>query len=162
MLVGGLSEQQKERFSRAFLVAAASGADFAYDFPMDDRSGVDMTVQDHRYVLDFQLKATAVPKAHGDNLVFDLDVRTFNLLASTDRAGYGVLALVVINETPSNWVRMCDQSTTLAHCAYYLPLTGMEQTDNTATVRLTIPRANRLTPEAMKTLMSQARARWSA
>jgi hypothetical protein len=119
-------------------------------------------VQDHRFILDFQLKSTAVPRTSGSDILFDLDVRTYNLLASPERAGLGVLALVVVHQEPTRWVKVCDESTALAHCAYYLPLTGRRLTENQATVRLSIPRSNRLTPDAMRHLMDRARARWSS
>ncbi len=103
-----------------------------------------------------------MPKTTEDDIQFDLDVRTYNLLASTDRAGLGILAVIVVHEAPSSWVDMCDETTTLTHCAYYLPLTGMPETSNTATVAPNHPRTDTLTPDAMRALMDVARARWSA
>jgi len=160
--MGGLSEQQKERYSRAWIVAAASGADYRYDILMDDQDGVDMTVRDRRQLLDFQLKATSHPVVHDGHLIHDLDVRTYDLLRDPQRSGMGVLALVVVDEDPTDWLEMDSDSTLLARCAYYLPLLGLPDTQNTATVRLKVPVANLLTIDAMKRLMGQAAARWAS
>lgn len=160
--MSGFSEHQKERFSRAFIeaAAAASSDDTTCDFPKDDVEGVDVTVRRQGYVVDFQLKSTAGPKRSGDHLNFDLEARTYNLFVNPTRSGLGVLALVVLHEQPEKWVDMRHEVTSLAHCAYYLTLTGMQRTANTAKIRLRIPLANRLTPAAMRELTDAAQSRW--
>ena len=94
--MGDGSPKQKERFSRAWVIAAASAADFTYEIVVDDERGVDMTVHSHEHTIDFQLKATSSPEVQDGCLVHDLDVRTYNLLRSEQRSGYGVLAVIVI------------------------------------------------------------------
>lgn len=69
--VGEGSPKQKERFSRAWVIAAASAADFTYEIVADDERGVDMTVHSHHDTLDFQLKATSNPEVQDGCLVFD-------------------------------------------------------------------------------------------
>jgi hypothetical protein len=160
--MAGLAEQQKERFSRAWIVAAAAGADYTYDVIMDDLHGVDMTVHDGRRVLDFQLKATSHPIVKDDHLIHDLDVRTYDLLRDPERTGYGILALVVVHDDPLLWLDMDGAATRLARSAYYLPMAGLPAKANAATVRLRIPLSNLLTIEAMKSLMSLAAARWGS
>jgi|SRR5680860_276695 len=160
--MGGLAEQQKERFSRAWIVAAAAGADYAYTVVMDDLHGVDMTVSDQRWVLDFQLKATSHPNIKGNHLVHDLDMRTYDLLRAPERAGYGVLALIVVHQDPTQWLDMDASGTRLARSAYYLPMAGLPAKENTAKVRLQIPLSNLLTIDAMKLLMNMAAARWAS
>jgi hypothetical protein len=160
--MGGLAEQQKERFSRAWIVAAAAGADYTYDVLMDDLHGVDMTVRDQRWVLDFQLKATSHPTIKGNHLIHDLDVRTYDLLRDPERTGYGVLALIVVHDDPQQWLDMDGAGTRLARSAYYLPMAGLPAKENTATVRLRIPLSNLLTIAAMKSLMNLAAARWAS
>lgn len=160
--MGDGSASQKERFSRAWVIAAASAADFTYDIVMDDLRGVDMTVHSHEGTVDFQLKATSKPEVKDDHLIHDLDVRTYDLLRSKTRSGYGVLALIVVGGDTASWHVMDSDGTSLTTSAYYLPLFGMGETVNKATVRLKVPMTNLLTPDAMKGLMDAQAARWAS
>lgn len=162
MPVGDGSPKQKERFSRAWVIAAASAANFTYEIVADDERGVDMTVHSHEHTLDFQLKATSNPELQEGCLVHDLDIRTYNLLRSITRSGYGVLALIVVGSETDQWHSMDDAGTKLAHSAYYLPLFGLPETANEATVRLKVPISNLLTSTAMQTLMDAQAARWAS
>lgn len=153
--------KQKERFSRAWVIAAAAAADFTYEIVADDERGVDMTVHSHDHTLDFQLKATSRPEVQDECLVHDLDVRTYNLLRSQQRSGYGVLALIVVADDTAAWHVMDHDGTSLTRSAYYLPLYGMPSTSNAATIRLKVPMANLLTPGAMRALMDAQAARWA-
>lgn len=161
-IVGGGSPKQKERFSRAWVIAAAAAADFTYQIVADDEHGVDMTIYSHDHTLDFQLKATSSPEVQDGCLIHDLDVRTYDLLRSQQRSGYGVLALIVVGADTAAWHVMDDRGTSLTRSAYYLPLYGMPATSNTATVRLKVPMSNLLTADAMHTLMAAEAARWNS
>jgi len=121
-----------------------------------------MTVHSNEHTLDFQLKATSNPDVQDDCLVHDLDIRTYNLLRSRQRSGYGVLAVIVVADDTMAWHAMNHDGTTLTCSAYYLPLFGMPPTSNTATIRLKVPRNNLLTPSAMQTLMDEQAARWAS
>ncbi|MGS0560534.1 DUF4365 domain-containing protein [Microbacterium aurugineum] len=158
-MADGVSKQ-KERFSRAWIVAAAATADYTYEIVADDERGVDMTVHSSEHTLDFQLKATSKPDLQDGFLIHDLDVRTYNLLRSTTRSAYGVLALIVLGPDTSEWHVLDHDVTTLAKCAYYLPLMGLPATTNAATVRLKVPLDNLLTADAMRSLMNEEAARW--
>lgn len=150
-----------ERYSRAWVVAAASAADFTYSIEPDDVHGIDMVVRSDKGILDFQLKATANPKVSDDSLIFDLDVRTYNLLREETRSGYGVLAVVVIDPDRSSWLTMNHGHTLLVRCAYFIELYGKPSTTNSTSIRLHIPRSNLLTVPAIKKLMDAAEARWT-
>lgn len=162
VIVGDGSPKQKERYSRAWVIAAAAAADFTYEIVADDERGVDMTVHNSEQVLDFQLKATSNPLVQDGCLIHDLDVRTYNLLRSRQRAGFGVLAVVVVAGETGEWLELDDDGTKLSRSAYYLPLLGMADTTNQATVRLKIPMTNRLDADAMKRLMEAQAARWAS
>ena len=162
VIMGDGSPKQKERFSRAWVIAAASAADFTYEIVADDERGVDMTVHSQEHTIDFQLKATSSPEIQDGCLVHDLDVRTYNLLRSEQRSGYGVLALIVVGPDTASWHVMDDGGTSLTRSAYYLPLFGLPATPNQATIRLKVPMSNLLTADAMKLLMDAQVARWAA
>jgi len=58
------SPKQKERHSRAWVVAAAKVANFPYEIVADDQRDLDMTVHSDAHTLDFQPKATSNPEIH--------------------------------------------------------------------------------------------------
>ena len=161
-MMGGGSPKQKERFSRAWVLVAAAAADFTYEIVADDERGVDMTVHSDVHTIDFQLKATSNPEVQDGCLIHDLDVRTYNLLRSEQRSGYGVLALIVVGADTASWHVMDDDGTSLTRAAYYLPLLGMPATSNEATIRLKVPMSNHLTADAMRFLMDAQAARWAS
>lgn len=162
IIVGDGSPKQKERFSRAWVIAAASAADFTYEIVADDERGVDMTVHSNEHTIDLQLKATSKPEVQDGCLVHDLDVRTYNLLRSQQRSSYGVLALIVVGGDTAAWHAMNDHGTSLTRTAYYLTLFGMPPTVNEATIRLRVPMENLLTVGAMQDLMDAQAARWTS
>lgn len=131
--IGG-SPKQKERFSRAWVIAAAAAADFTYEIVADDERGVDMTVHSHDHTLDFQLKATSRPEVRDDCLLHDLDVRTYNLLRPSQRSGYGVLAVVVVSDDPASWHVMDHDGTNLSRSAYYCGPQGYVAVDHLCSV----------------------------
>jgi hypothetical protein len=159
--MAGTPEQQMERYSRAWVVAAASAADFTYEIPMDDVHGIDMVVRSDLGVVDFQLKSTSNPDEDEEELKYDLDVRTYNLLREEKRAGYAVLALIVVDADRAKWLTGDHRHTRLVRSAYYLELFGMPSTTNSTKIRLRIPKSNLLTIAAMKTLMSASESRWA-
>lgn len=156
------SPKQKERFSRAWVIAAAAAADFTYEIVADDERGVDMTVHSPEHTIDFQLKATSNPVVQDGYLVHDLDVRTYNLLRSEQRSAYGVLAVIIVGDDTATWHVMDGTGTSLTRAAYYLPLFGMPATPNEATIRLKVPMSNFLTADAMNNLMNTQAARWGS
>jgi len=151
-----------ERYSRAWVVAAAAGADFTYQIHLDDVHSVDMTVRDDHHAIDFQVKSTAGPIDQGDAIAFDLDVTAYNRLRTTNRSGLGVLALVVVDDDRDKWLTFDEDGTRLMWTAYYLCLHGAPSVENEAKVRLKVPKANVLTIEAMKGLMLTSAARWAS
>jgi len=158
-IVSDQLNRQKEWLSRAFVQAIAATAGYSVQFCMDDFFGVDAVVSDHGIVVDFQLKATASPMFEGDVLKFDLDVATYDKMRDTTRSGPGYLVVVALPMEPSNWLRQSGDELAMRHCGYWLPLIGMPPTSNSSTIRLRVPRDNKLTVEHLGDIMRSARAR---
>jgi hypothetical protein len=155
-------DQKKEAISKEFLRILAHGHGFKVIEPGPDH-GVDLIVYpvttrvepsgktrflDSPYKLDFQLKATTVNGIvdDGDDIKFDLEVKNYNDLIH--RRGELLplhLVVVVLDSPPPDCVHMDEARIQLAGCAYwYLPPEDAVATDNVATIRITIPKANRL------------------
>lgn len=155
-------EQIKEAISREFLRVLANGHGFKVVEPPTDH-GVDMMVWpvsvrttpqggvrylDSPYRLDFQLKATtsAGVTDEATQIKYDLEAKTYNDLVARRADALPLhLVVVVLDAAPPACISVDDQGLSLTGRAYwYLPAAGAAETANTSTIRITIPKGNRL------------------
>ncbi len=161
-------DQQKEALSREFLRILANGHGFKVIEPPQDH-GVDMIVcpvtirqepngrlryLDSQYKLDFQLKATTSAGIvdTDENVKYDLDVKNYNDLVQ--RRGEPLplhLLVVVLQSSPPACIAVSQQQLGLLGQAYwYLPEDGAAVSNNQQQVRITIPKANRISTEFVR------------
>jgi hypothetical protein len=154
------TQQSKEWFSRAFLVAVASVAGYPVSWVggTEDINGVDATVWDGGVTVDFQLKATSSPNVDSEDLLFDLDVSTYHKLSGI-RSSPGYLLVVTLPKHKSEWATLNQAEMLLRHRSYWLDLSSMPKTVNTSTIRLRLPSENLLTALSITEIMRDARRR---
>jgi hypothetical protein len=152
-----------ESLSRAYLqaVAAQAGLNYAlftYDYGIDislrevERAGPYYV--DTGRAIDIQLRSTTGVIEVDAEVRFDLDVRTYDHLRD-DRAWVNrVLVLLVLPSEEARWVSQTADALTIQGRAYWLVLRGRPAVENTATVRVTIPRQNVVTPNALRQLLT--------
>ena len=153
-------EQRKEMISREFFRILAHAHGFkVIEQAMDH--GVDLVVcpvseriepsgriryLDSPYKLDFQLKSTTINSVadEAENIRFDLEAKNYNdLVARRSEILPLHLVLVVLNDAPPACVDIDDVRLSLMGRAFwYLPEEDEAPTQNTATVRIRIPKAN--------------------
>lgn len=155
-------EDIKEALSRQFLRILANGTGFKVTEPAPDH-GVDMVVcavtsriepngktryLDSQYKLDFQLKSTTINSIIDgeENIRYDLEVKNYNdLIQRRDEPIPLHLLVVVLNNRPPQCIHLDDQQISVIGTAYwYLPEEGEGPTENQNTIRITIPKANRV------------------
>lgn len=161
--INDVAGQQKEWFSRSFLVGIAAAAKFPVELTLNDVNGVDATVHDGGISTDWQLKGTSSPEysADGSTLYFDLDVRTYNLFVGA-RNSTGYLGVVVVPKDDADWAAVSERELSLRYCGYWQKVTGMAPTNNMATVRIHLPLHQKLTVTGIKEIMWAERNRISA
>ena len=159
-IVGDLSDQQKEWFSRSFLVGVAAAAGCPVELRLNDVNGVDATVHDGGIQTDWQLKGTSSPhfSADGAVLYFDLDVRTYNLFTG-DRNATAFLGVVVVPIDRAQWAAVSATELRLRHCGYWQQITGLKPTNNSSTVRIHIPVTQQLSVQQLSEIMRAERQR---
>jgi hypothetical protein len=160
-VVGDLTQQQKEWFSRAFVTAVSAAAGYTVEFRLNDVDGVDATIYDGGVSVDLQLKATSSPTKTDEFVSHDLDVRTYDLLRGV-RSSPGYLAVVVLPKQLSRWLHHTRERLLLRHCGYWLDLSGLPSTTNTSTVRIHLPLENTLSVPHLREIMRDARRRLTA
>lgn len=161
-------DQQKEAISKEFLRILAYAHGFKVIEPPQDH-GVDMIVcpvtvrqepsgrlryLDSQYKLDFQLKATTPTGIIEDEhqVKYDLEVKNYNDLI--ERRGDPLplhLLVVILSSAPPNCIEIDHQKLGVLGQAYwYLPDENELPSENQQQIRITIPKANRVSAHFVK------------
>jgi hypothetical protein len=153
---------RQESLSRAYIQAIASRCGLNCSFRAFDY-GIDVTVHEiqqrnARYVetgfnLDIQAKSTYGAIVTDTDVLYDLEVKSYDDLRDQDVGMPRILVLLVQPEVEADWTEVTENELMLRHCAYWLSLKGMGAVDNTRTVRVSLPKANRFSVEALQGIM---------
>lgn len=159
------TNQRQEALSRAYVraVAAQAGAicidaspDFGIDMLLREVEQRDQSYRDTGPQFDLQLKSTTRAEVRDTEVIYDLEVRAYDLLR-TARERPRLLILLVLPEDEAQWLSQSAEQLILRRCAYWLSLAGAEPTTNQATVRVSIPRASVFSVEAIRALIEAAK-----
>jgi hypothetical protein len=146
----------KEQFSRAYVRAVGVGAKAEAMQPETDRDSVDLIIKKVGSLgeqLDLQLKCTADPVPQSGDLSFALPIKNYNDLRKAT-ATPRLLVVVYVPTDLNEWFDCSEEHLLLRRCGWWLDLRGMPDSNNTASVTVTLPRENRFTPEALNALFS--------
>jgi hypothetical protein len=106
--------------------------------------------------LDFQVKSTYDFEIRDQQIVYDLDVRNYNLLVehnSNPLLNRQLLLLYLMPREQVNWVHQNEQSVSLFRCCYYMWLDG-PLSSNQHSQRITIPTTNVFSTEWLEEHMT--------
>jgi hypothetical protein len=106
--------------------------------------------------IDVQLKATSGDALDTDDVIFDLDVATYDALRSLQTQSAQLLVVLVLPESSNDWLTADEQSLILKKCAYWIHLAGAQATQNARTTRVRLPRSQIFGPEALRDLIARA------
>jgi hypothetical protein len=155
-----------EARARAYLQALAAQAGLSYSIHAFDY-GIDISLRDVDHVngqyvdsgvqFDIQLRSTTRASRSDAEIVFDLDVRTFNHLCGATSNKVRVLVLLVLPDDETEWLAQSVKELSIRECAYWLSLRGMARSDAASSVRIRIPLANMLSVAALRDMMDRVR-----
>jgi hypothetical protein len=155
----------KEELSYAYLHAVAARAGFGSDRPHNDRDSIDVVISakgslasDSRIRsprIEIQLKATSLTVPNSEKIAYSLPIKNYNDLRG-DRALPGILLLFCLPEEDAAWLNVNEDQLVAKRCGYWLNLKGQPASENETTVTVYVPRANVLTVEKLKELMTKA------
>lgn len=151
-----------EALSRAYAQAIAAmagctcaqpGTDYGIDLSLRlvERVGTDFMPVGRN--LDLQLKGTTGATLTTDEVIYDLDVRAYNILRRSTRRAPIYLVLLVLPPARTEWLAQSEDRLELRRCAYWYSLRGASTVSNARTVRIQIPRQNQFTPAALTRIM---------
>ncbi len=160
-------EHRQEDLSLAYILAVAAKA--GYDCSSFSRHdyGIDIQLScveqiDHKRVpcgpiLHIQAKASHnFTNSDDDNyIVYDLDVRAYNILIREDRFLTAILVLYGMPSDAGKWLSVYESSTTLRYCGYWLSLRGLPAPTNKTKRRIKIPKEQRFTESSLSSIMTR-------
>ena len=152
---------REEGLSTAYVYAVASFAGYTVSEENLDRSGIDLRIHAGGYgspAIALQLKATVNfrgPSADG-NYRYDVPITNYRRLIGRHQTPTYLLVLA-LPRNEDEWLYSTDDELVLRRCAYWLSLEGMEESDNSSTVTVRIPPANRFDADALRNLIDQSR-----
>lgn len=162
-----------EALSRAYVraIAGRAGLNLAireYDYGVDGSFDEVIVRQNRRvesgFSLSFQLKASTQWQLNSTHIVYDLEAKTYNdlILRRSMRAAIPcILILLALPSDPTQWL-MCEESEIRLRGTCYWEYLGGNLTENRSSVRIRIPRCQRLNPESLLTLMENVKTgEWS-
>lgn len=159
--------QLQEALSRTYVRAVAARAgvtcgDIGQDFGIDMYlSGIELRDQQYLDVgpqIDVQVKSGSRIEMRGTDLIYDLDVRAYNLLRDdVPRRPPCILVLVVLPEEERDWMSQTSESLVLRRCGYWMSLRGAGPTSAYTTIRITIPGQNLFTVAALETMLGRVK-----
>lgn len=153
---------RKEEFSYAYIHAIASVAGFALSQvpKLVDHDGIDVqiaarggkgSVRSPR--LEAQVKCTWTDVTKENRIAYPLEVKNYNDLIGEDYHIPRILIVLVVPEDVNSWLEQSEEQLAMKRCAYWLSLRGENETTNSETVTVSIPRQNQFTADALIHLM---------
>jgi hypothetical protein len=157
-----------ESLSRAYVraIAGRAGLNLAvreYDYGVDG-SFDEVAVRQNRRVesgfsLSFQLKASTQWQLDSTQVIYDLEAKTYNdliLRRSMRAATPCILILLALPTDAEQWL-ICEESELRLKGACYWEYLSGSLSENRSSVRIRIPRSQRLTPESLLTLIQNVK-----
>lgn len=159
-------QHRQEHISLAYVQAVAGHAGWPCARPMD--YGIDLEVKyvvardNNRYkqtghTLEIQVKSTTNREIVGDELVYDLDVNTYNELIRIDRGTPAILVVFCMPTLEDDWFNVTGNDSVFQHCGYWVSLRGMDPSPNATTQRVRIPLIQLFDRVSLSALMERIR-----
>ena len=149
--------QQKARFSIAYIEAVASLAGFHVSEIKVDQDSVDGVLYGdfgRRPRIEFQAKATARDVVRENRIHFPLSVKNYNDLR-IEAINPRILIVLVMPPETQRWVNQTDDEFCMRHCAYWRSLLGKPTTHNTDNITVQVPMSNMLSSDQLMDMMQR-------
>jgi hypothetical protein len=160
-------EHRQEQLSRAYVHAVAAHAGLIFepatiDYGVDGcirvvqrREGRRLLLSGHS--LDVQLKATTNWRFENEEVIYDVEAKTYNDLVDRFNEPRGTPMVLIVMCLPKNegdWLSITTEQLILRHCCFWCRVGGT-RTDNNATQRIRIPRSQILDQTSVGDLLDK-------
>src|SRR5438445_7974918 len=136
-------DQRKEQFSRAYVLAVAAAAGYAWYQPSVDDDSIDLglaekggggTVRSPR--LELQLKCHAAETPSGDHFSHDLKLKNYEDLRDATVQVPRILVVVLVPEDVPSWLTATENELVMRRCGYWVSLRGLSATTNETKIEI--------------------------
>jgi hypothetical protein len=117
---------------------------------------------DDGYPVDFQMKASTNWSIDGDDVIYDIEAKTYNDMVQRNAdvsAVSLILFLLSLPKDSAHWLTVTENNMVLKNCCYWIKLSGAPTT-NTSSTRIRIPRQNVLNHRGVVELLRREREGW--
>lgn len=153
----------EEQMSFAYVQAVASAAGYTFSIDNKDVNGIDIRIHaggSWDLSIGLQLKATTrlgAPSADG-HFRYKLEIKDYRrLIRGAQYPKY--LVVLDLPGDKDDWLTVSDDELIIRRCAYWVSLYGCSERDNRRSVTVSIPSHQRFDPEALQSLVQDARNR---
>lgn len=154
---------RKEELSFSYLNAICAYSGISMQIQRRDDDGLDVMVKKtitrldgHRYnaQLGIQLKSTSIqlPETKLD-IKYKLKIKNYNDLTMKS-SNQTILALLILPKLETEWINWSINELMIRKCMYWICLREYEESSNSETVTLSIPKANVLSSISLLKLLS--------
>lgn len=166
-------QNNKANLSNAYVRAIAAKAGATISRPETDY-GIDLTLKEvtvipkpdgkKRFVesgiaFDIQIKCSHDVELKENEIIYDLESKSYNDLVFTDVNTPRILVLLQVPPEESEWIFQDASKLEIRHCAYWLSLRGEEMVKNKETKRVKIPISQKFTPETILSFFQKIKER---
>lgn len=170
---GGLSitvqhTQETLCFAHIYALAGVAGVNCnrnTQDYGVDGRFTEVKIRKDNRRIdsgwpLDFQAKASINWELKGNNIVYDLEAKTYDDMVTRQPSETTlILILLCLPKNQAEWYATNPDATTLRHSCYWHIEPPGQPCGHASTKRIYIPTDRLLTPDVLRDLLTAERAR---
>ncbi|MEG4575575.1 DUF4365 domain-containing protein [Microcoleus sp. N3A4] len=100
-----------------------------------------------------QLKSTSRDIQDDNSIRYPLKLKNYDDLRMDNFAIPRILVVVLIPETPEDWLTQSETELCIRNCGYWISLRGKPKTQNTSTVTVALPRTHQFTVAALQSIM---------
>jgi len=162
-------QHRQEQLSRAYVHAVAAHAGLIFE-PATTDYGVDGSIRVVKgregnrllvcgHSLDVQLKATTDWIVVNEEIVYDVEAKTYNDLVDRFNEPRGtpmVLILMCLPKNEVDWLSITTEQLILRHCCFWFRFGGT-RTENNATQRIRVPRSHIFDQTSVGDLLDKVR-----
>lgn len=157
--------KRKEQFNVAYIDAIAAKVGLKHLRADVDDDSVDVTLSGRGYVgkcrnpqIQLQLKCTSVDSVSisGEVIKYPLKKKNYDDLRGEDVLCPRYLVVMIVPEDINSWAEHHEDYMALRHSCYWVSIRNHPDSDNTSTVTVDVPLAQKLTSEKLVLLMQAA------
>jgi hypothetical protein len=155
-------DQQKEQYSRAYLLAVAAVAGFSWSQPSVDDDSVDLTLHQRggggsvrSPRLDVQLKCKAAPTPTESEFSLSIKLKNYDDLRDPTVLVPRILVVVLVPDDLGDWLAHSEAELALRRCAYWVSLRGLPPSTNKTGQTVTLQRQQTFNVQSLRGIMGR-------